>query len=60
MGHGFGWFTVGSSLPSRFRERGVRRGIRTPKRYPALAPFTPQEQLVIEQLRAERLKEAQK
>jgi hypothetical protein len=29
--------------------------MRTPKRYPAVAPFTPQEQRVIEQLRAERL-----
>ena len=55
MRNGFGWFTCGTSRTVRVRERGLRKGMRTPKRYPAVAPFTPQEQRVIEQLRAERL-----
>ena len=54
--HGFGWFTLGSVAPSRVRSQGRR--IQTPKRYPALQPFTPQEQAVIDRLRAERMKEA--
>ena len=55
MRNGFGWFTCGNSLTVRVRERGLRKGMRTPKRYPAVAPFTPQEQLVIAQLQAARL-----
>jgi hypothetical protein len=51
--HGFGWFTKGSVAPSR--ERRGRRRIRTPKRYPAIRPFTVHEQRVIAQLRAARL-----
>ena len=51
--HGFGWFTLGSSAPSRGRSRR-RRGFVTPKRY-LFHPLTPQERRVIEQLRAERL-----
>ena len=51
--HGFGWFTIGSSAPSRARSRGRR--IDTPKRYPKMHPFTPQEPVVIDRLRAERM-----
>ena len=54
--HGFGWFTIGSAAPARMRARGRR--IATPKRYPKRHPWTPQEQGVIDQLRAERRAQA--
>lgn len=52
MGHGFGWFTSGSSAAPR--RRGHRRGIETPKRYPKLQPWNEAELRVLAQLRAEQ------